>query len=235
MRRGITTATFALAAEQRRAVADFYLDRLGLEGADGDRGIQISVGSAELRFSEAAPPRDPFYHLALLVPGNRFEAACAWLSARTPLLSHPESEDKVFDFGFWDAHACYAHDPAGNILELIAHHGLEDSANRGEFGGNELHGISEVGLVTDDLVLALERLEKAGLELWSGEIKGPRDGFGFAGWKAHALILCPTGHPWLPTLRAAEPHPLAVLIRTDEGYGVEVRVGEDALLQVTAA
>jgi hypothetical protein len=235
MRPTITSASFLLAAGQQSAVADFYLDRLGLEGTVGDCEVRISVGSAKLRFSEAALPGEPFYHFALLVPGNRFEAACAWLAARAPLLSHPESREQDFDFDFWDAHACYTHDPAGNILELIAHHGLEDSAKRGGFGGRELRGISEVGLVTDDLLQALGRLENAGLGLWSGEVNGARDGFGFVGWKAHTLILCPTGHPWLPTLRPAEPHPLAVLVRTDDGYDVEVRVGEDALVHVAGA
>lgn len=49
-----------------------------------------------------------FYHSAVLVPGDRFDAALTWLRERV-------------DLGFWDARACYCHDPAGNIVEPIAH------------------------------------------------------------------------------------------------------------------
>jgi hypothetical protein len=228
----ITSATFAVAREQRAAVADFYLDGLRLEGARDDGEVRVFVGAGELRFAEVAPPRKPFYHFAILVPGDRFEAAHAWLAARAALLTRPDSEETVFDFDFWDARACYAHDPAGNILELIAHHGLEESAEREEFGARELRGISEVGAVTEDLVAALERLQRAGLELWSGQVEGPRDGFGFVGRKAHSLILCPTSHPWLPTLRPAESHPLSAVLRTDREVDIVVRVREDASLEV---
>ena len=228
----IASASFAVSHERRQAVADFYRRRFGLEGAGDGREIRVSVGASELRFSTATPPREPFYHFALLVPGNRFEAACAWLAARAGLLPRADSDETVFDFDFWDARACYTHDPAGNILELIAHHGLEESGERDEFTARELRGISEVGVVTDDLVVARRRLEDAGLRLWSGEVDGPRDGFGFVGRKAHSLILCPTGHPWLPTLRPAEPHPLTARIGTGGKSDVVVRVDEDAVLDV---
>ena len=82
-------------------------------------GFTVTVGETELTFTSA--PGEPFYHFALLVPGDRFVAALTWIRARVELLPHRASPDVVFDFPDWDAQACYFHDPAGNIVELIAH------------------------------------------------------------------------------------------------------------------
>ena len=65
------------------------------------------------------------------------------------LLPRPGSGELVFDFSFWDALACYFRDPAGSIVELIAHRGLGERGTRGAFSGEELLGLSEVGLVGD--------------------------------------------------------------------------------------
>ena len=190
------------------------------------------MGAAALRFEAASVGSEPFYHFALLVPGNRFAAARAWLAARTPLLARPESEETVFAFDAWSALACYAHDPAGNIVELIAHRGMEESPERGAFGAAELRGLSELGIVTPDLVAGLGALHATGLELWYGEVSGQRQGFGFVGRQAHTLILCPPGRPWLPTARPAEPHPLQTVMDAGEGDGVVVRVDHDGAVDV---
>src|SRR5690242_17559175 len=68
---------------------------------------------------------EPFYHFALLVPGDRFDAAHAWADERFELVGG------VFDFDNWDARAVYFLDPAGNIVELIAHRGLEENGQEG--------------------------------------------------------------------------------------------------------
>lgn len=190
------------------------------------------MGPAELSFAAASGGGEPFYHFALLVPGNRFAAARDWLAASAALLPRPESEDTVFAFDAWNALACYAHDPAGNVVELIAHRGMEASPEDGAFGAAELRGISELGLVTPDLVAALQELRVGGLELWSGEVSGSREGFGFVGRQAHTLILCPPGRPWLPTARPAEPHLLEAVVGAGEGERIVVRVGDDGTVDV---
>jgi hypothetical protein len=159
---------------------------------------------------------DPFYHFAFLVPGDRFEAAFAWAQERFEILPRPGSGDLVFDFSFWDALACYFRDPAGSIVELIAHRGLEESDRTGAFSGEELLGLSEVGLVGDIKAMASE-LAPLGLEIWSGSVDDP-EGLAFVGEKARTLILCPVGRGWLPIDRLAEPHPVDVsLSGTPEG------------------
>lgn len=219
----ITTAGLATPTDRLPAMERFYRGALGLQGTAGDRGLDVLIGDARLRFE--ASPGAPFYHVALLVPGDRFDAARAWLAARAPLLSRPGSDETVFDFAFWDALACYAHDPAGNIVELIAHRGVAETGSRdGEFTAGEISAISEVGMVVPDTAAAARTLGSAGLPLWSGDVRGA-DALGFVGGKAHTLILCAVGRPWLPTRRPAETHPVRVTMATG---GAEVDVRLDA-------
>ena len=65
---------------------DFYGVELGLP-LDGDT---IVVGETRLRFH--VETGGAFYHFALLVPGDRFDAALAWARERVELLGD------VFDF-----------------------------------------------------------------------------------------------------------------------------------------
>ena len=71
-------------------------------------------------------------------------------------------------------------------------------------------------------------MRAGGLELWYGEV-GRREGLGIVGRKAHTLILCPTGRPWLPTGRPAESHPLEVAMGTDRQTSVLVRVRDGSI------
>ena len=171
---------------------DFYGGELGLP-LDGD---VIVLG--ETRLSFRVEEGGAFYHVALLVPGDRFEAALAWAQSLVGLLGD------VFDFENWDAHAVYFHDPAGNIVELIAHHGLEENGRRDEFTARELVGLSELGIVGDPPTL-LPELEALGLRLWDGTIEEPGR-LAFVGERGRTLILAPVGRGWLPTDRPAEPH-----------------------------
>jgi hypothetical protein len=166
------------------------------------------VGETRLRFR--GEKGGAFYHFALLVPGDRFDAALAWARERVELLGD------VFDFDNWDALAVYFHDPAGSIVELIAHHGLEENGRSGKFAAEELVGLSELGLVGDRAAL-LRNLEERGLELWSGSIDEP-DGLAFVGEKARTLILARPGRGWLPTGRPAEPHPVEARLDLDGSY-----------------
>jgi D-alanyl-D-alanine carboxypeptidase len=177
---------------------DFYGSELGLP-LDGEA---IVVGETRLRFE--VEEGDAFYHFALLVPGDRFDAALAWGRERVELLGD------VFEFENWDAEAVYFHDPAGNIVELIAHHGLEESGRSGGFTAAELLGFSELGIVGDK-AQQLRRLESRGLSLWDGTMDEP-DRLAFVGEKGRTVILAPPGRGWLPTGRQAEPHPVEFVL-----------------------
>jgi catechol 2,3-dioxygenase-like lactoylglutathione lyase family enzyme len=177
----------------------FYAGRLGLERHE-ESGLK--VGESKLAF--VAGSGEPFYHFALLVPGNRFEAAFDWIGERVELLPGANGE-VVFDFDNWDALACYFHDAAGNIVELIAHRGIEESIADGPFTAQELVGLSELGLVGDKAVLAGRLRRGLGLEQWDGDLAGEGT-LAFVGEKARTFILSPAGRGWLPTGRPAEAH-----------------------------
>ena len=188
--------------------------RVRLRGPSGLDEFYAPFGRTGLEFVEGEG--EPFYHFAFLVPGDRFDAAFDWAQQRFEILPRPGSGELVFDFSFWDALACYFRDPAGSIVELIAHRGLEENGRTGAFSGEELLGLSEVGLVGDIQTMARE-LEPLGLEVWSGSVDDP-EGLAFVGEKARTLILCPVGRGWLPIDRLAEPHPVDVTLSgTPEG------------------
>jgi catechol 2,3-dioxygenase-like lactoylglutathione lyase family enzyme len=187
-------------------LSTFYRDVLGLP-LDGDT---IVVGETRLRFEHGDDAA--FYHFALLVPGDRFEAALAWAQERVEILGD------VFEAEAWDARAVYFHDPAGNIVELIAHRGLEENGRSGPFAAEELVGFSELGIVGDPR-RRLRELESLGLRLWDGTTEEP-DRLAFVGQRGRTLILAPTGRGWMPTGRPAEPHPAAFTL--DDG-AAEVR------------
>ena len=198
-----------MATARLDAVAAFYEQTLGFAVEQRDGRVVIPVGADVLELVAVGDATDPFHHFALLVPGDRFDAARAWLGERAETLARDGGET-VFPFDFWDAQAVYFHDPAGNIVELIAHAGMaERSGAAGAFYAGELDGLSEVGIVVDDPATAVATLERdLELELWSGD---PGQ-LAFVGAKAHTLILAPPGRGWLPTGRPAEPHAAAVTV-----------------------
>jgi catechol 2,3-dioxygenase-like lactoylglutathione lyase family enzyme len=192
------------------ALAGFYGGALGLPCDRDGESLTVTAGGAQLAFT--ARDGAPFHHFALLVPGDRFDAAVAWLGNQAPLLARPDGGTE-FDFSFWEARAVYVHDPAGNILELIAQRGEAETGARGPFAGAELAGISEIGIVGPGLASAVAALARElGLALWSGGVADDVTGLGFVGRKAHTLILAAPGRGWLPTGRPAEVHPVAVTL-----------------------
>ncbi len=185
----------------------FYLETLGFQGGGGD-GVALRIGDAIVRFVPGEA--EAFYHYALLVPARRFEAARDWAAARADLLPGPGGET-TFAFPAWNARAVYFHDPAGNIVELIAHDARADPAGA-PFAAAELQAISEVGVVVGAPREAADLLDReAGLKLWSGDVEGA-NALGFVGRRAHTLIVVPPGRGWLPTGRPAEAHPVDAVI-----------------------
>ena len=195
------------------ALRDFYGTRLGLE-ITGDAGSQVRVGETVLELFPAEGR--PFYHLALLAPGDRFDAALDWADERVELLPDPETGEVVFESEAWHSQACYFHDAAGNIVELIAHSGIGDRGGEGGFAATELLGLSELGVVGERRAAAAE-LASVGIDVWDGTVD-EHNQLAFAGEPGRTLILAPQSRPWVPTGRPAEPHPVdAVVAGTQSG------------------
>lgn len=214
-------------------LAAFYGQRLGLPVLRHDvASVAVEVGETTVELRAASGT--PFYHVALLVPGDRFEAALAWARERVELLPERETGDVVFDFTNWDAKAVYFHDPAGSIVELIAHRGVGETGAARAFAGEELLGVSEVGLVCDPPALAEALRRELGLELWDGTVDGEAR-LAFVGEKARTLILCRAGRPWLPTGRPAEAHPVDVLLAGRPEGDVRLETGGRVSRHATVA
>jgi len=204
---------------------DFYSGRLGFERLQQpDEAVAFEIGAARLEFLPSSA--EAFHHFALLVPGNRFAQALAWAGERAKLLPDRTSGEVVFDFSHWRAQACYFHDPAGNIVELIAHAGIGETDAVGSFTAEELLGMSELGLVGATAAMAGVLERRLALELWDGTVEEGR--LAFVGERARTLILAPAGRPWLPTERPAEAHPAEVVlsgsprreVRLEQGYRI---------------
>jgi catechol 2,3-dioxygenase-like lactoylglutathione lyase family enzyme len=205
----IARAELAVAAARLETVAGFYEQTLGFAVERRPGRVVVPVGGDVLELVATDDDTDPFHHFALLVPGDRFDAARCGLGEGAVPLARDDGET-VFAFDFWDARAVYFHDPAGNIVELIAHAGTaERSGAAGDFSAAELAGLSEIGIVVDDPAAAVAALERdLGLELWSGDAEQ----LAFVGAKARTLILAPPGRGWLPTGRPSEPHAVTVTV-----------------------
>ena len=79
----------------------FYAEQLELRRL-GDYRFRIGESELVVGVGEG----EPFYHVALLVPGDRFDAALRWACARVELLPSGDGDDVVFDFDAWNALAC---------------------------------------------------------------------------------------------------------------------------------
>ncbi|MEM8995594.1 MAG: ring-cleaving dioxygenase [Acidobacteriota bacterium] len=144
----------------------FYAGVLGLKILDrGRRHVTVAAGETHLTYRKG--PDDagsPFYHVAFNIPENKILSARDWQLERTPLdpnpnaARHPDHPD-IVHFERWDAHAVFFRDPAGNILEHIARHTL-DNAAPGPFSSRDIACCSEIALVLDaeDLRPAADRL-----------------------------------------------------------------------------
>jgi hypothetical protein len=186
-------------------LARFYVSALGLPGYLAEDELTVQVGRSRLTFRSAVGR--PFYHFAFLVPALEFDRAVAWLDQAAELLPDPDSGEVIFAFDFWNASACYALDPGGNIVELIAHRGLDVPSA----GNGRPAEISEIGLVCEDCASLARELARLGIEIFDGSVAEPAS-LSFAGSQGRALILTPAGRGWLPTGRAAEAHPIEVTV-----------------------
>ncbi len=63
----------------------------------------------------------------------------------------------------WNSHSVYFEDPAGNILELIARHTMNNSVDRPFDPKQDILCISEIGVPTRDVPAAVDHLAELGL------------------------------------------------------------------------
>ncbi len=227
--RGI--AEMSLQTTKLDALYRFYDQQLRLPTTKQGKELTVQAGRTRIVFETVAAERDePFYHFAFNIPENKLPQARKWQKQRTPLLLRGDQE--VIHFSRWNAHSVFFEDPAGNILEYIARHDL-DNASPGDFSpADDVLYASEIGLVVDDVGETVTTVkQELGLDIY-------RDKFGsFAsiGDEHALLILVKRNRKWFPNkVRPALAFPVAAAIRglqhrelemDDYGYDIKIETG----------
>lgn len=185
-------AQVRLHTSQLAAQRAFYSEILGLPVVDSsDTAFTLQIGTSRLTFEQGHD--DATYHFAFNIPENQIEAGAQWLEQFVPLLTL--NDQKIFNFVSWNGHSVYFFDPAGNIGELIARHGLSN-ASEAEFGAHSWLNVSEVGLVTTDVRAIVAQLQAdLDLPVYDGE---GSDSFTAVGDEAGLLIVVSAGRIWYP-------------------------------------
>jgi catechol 2,3-dioxygenase-like lactoylglutathione lyase family enzyme len=175
-----------LSAAPLAEMKEFYGARLGMRVVhEGRDRLTLAGGRTPITFVRpgagvdpgAAPAEDgrrPFYHFAFNIPENKLLDARGWQKERSPLMSIPERlrdpryPDDVVHFRHWNAHSIFFFDPAGNIVEYIARHDMNNAAP-GPFGSRDILYASEIGLIVDDVQgTAVKLKESVGVERYRG-------------------------------------------------------------------
>ncbi|MEI5906618.1 ring-cleaving dioxygenase [Bacillus spongiae] len=189
---------------------DFYGDVLNLTIIkENQQAFTVRIGSTNLSFHKGDFESAPVYHVAINIPENKLVEAKEWISSKVNL-NREEEDDEVY-FEDWNAHAIYFEDPAGNILEFIARHNL-NNRNEQPFSSLDLLNISEVGVVADEVIPLARILNEKGIP----NFRPDGEGFTPVGDEHGLLIMVKTGRRWFFSNRFATFYPFEVLI---EGIG----------------
>lgn len=199
----------------------FYHDLLGLEILEGEPDrLTVAAGRTPITFTPATPDEgEPAYHFAFNIPENKILEAREWQRKRTPILKRPPGDFSDPDHGdlthfwHWNAHSIFFEDPAGNLLEYIARHNL-DNASPGPFTSEDILYVSEVGFVAPDVPAFGDELQEGtGLDLYFAG----GDSFRAFGDPNGLLLVLPEGVPRWTNQRPWAVHPTAVTIRNGKG------------------
>lgn len=185
----------------------FYSDILGLRVTESSNEIlKVKVGSTDLIFVEE-PGTNPYYHFAINIPHNQISGAIEWLKPKVNFIEYEGSP--IIDFPNWNAHSVYFYDPAGNIVELIARHDLQNASDEA-FSANSFLNISEVGLPVDNVKEFHDKLaESIDEKLWWGNLET----FAAMGDQNGLFIIVTKNRNWFPTDKACIEYPLIVKLK----------------------
>jgi catechol-2,3-dioxygenase len=157
-----------LFSKNLQAQQQYYANTLKLPTELTSSGLRVAAGVSELVFTRAQSDFTGGYHFAFNIPNNQFESAKQWISTRQPLL-HDQGGTEVFHSKTWNADSVYFLDAAGNVLEFIARHTLQNPMD-GDFDSRMVLNISEIGLPSEDVIaLAKEMDSKLGLSTYKQE------------------------------------------------------------------
>jgi hypothetical protein len=176
------------------AQRDFYANVLELPVTLDSAILEVKAGQTVLRFTQAPSEFIGAYHFAFNIPENQYQAAKQWIASRVPLLRDKTGQED-FESQSWTSTSLYFLDAAGNILEFIARHNLQNAA-AGEFNSSQILNVSEIGLPSEDVVsLANQLCAQLGLSVFKQE---PNESFTPVGDDNGLLIIPVKDRIWMP-------------------------------------
>jgi len=174
----------------------FYCETIGFPLIQiSSTSLKIQTGKTIIHFRlvDKTTTR-PFYHFAFNIPENKIQSAFEWQRTMTPIV-HPNPSgprDEITHFPNWDAHSVFFIDPAGNLVEYIARHTLNNSAPGG-FSINDILYASEIGFIVEDVAASGNDLQK-GLKV--SEYKPMTNNFWPIGDEYGLLLMINKGREW---------------------------------------
>lgn len=144
----------------------FYTQVLGLEARNQTgTSFEVKTGYSTLcfRHKEKATP----YHIAFHIPADREQQALEWLKQRVDIIK--DGENELVDFRSWRARSVYFYDAGKNVVEFISRKHWFPPQTHG-FSQDDLMGISEIGLATNEVGKAFDFLnQNFSLEKFTGD------------------------------------------------------------------
>ncbi len=184
--------TITLKTAQLSEQFQFYVEQLGFQCIFKDpQRFEIKCGSSHLIFEEWH--ENSKYHFAFNIPENQILDSADWIKKYADIISFEEKE--IVDFPNWNAHSVYFKDPAGNILEFIARHNLENHSDL-KFGSESILEISEIGIAVDNISKMSGHLKN---ELNFNLYWGDMEKFAAIGHEKCLFITVPLNRPWFPS------------------------------------
>lgn len=146
----------------------FYRDELGFEIRKyTEDSFEIICGYSILKIEYRENPKP--YHIAFHIPDMQEEEALSWLERIVPVLGL--NAEKIVDFSNWNAKSIYFYDEDKNIMEFISRKEFSKPISA-LFNTDQIVGIAEIGLATDDVQEIFESLKlDCGLNQYDGDLE----------------------------------------------------------------
>ena len=186
--------TLELTAVNLQAQKDFYSQVLDLPAEITSAGLRVRAGTTDLIFTQASSDFDGAYHFAFNIPNNQYSATKKWITDRIPILRDKTGRED-FHSNTWNSDSVYFLDAAGNVLEFIARHTLDNAADH-EFDSTQILNVSEIGLPSENVIaLANDLCTQLGISVYK---QAPSETFTPVG-DEHGLFILPIkDRIWMP-------------------------------------
>ena len=194
------------------SIRAFYVELLGFEMMnDEESALTLRCGDSLLEFHTGSAA---YYHFAFNISPDLLLHAAHWLEMKGIVLL-PYEQNRIVPFPNWEAEAVYFHDPAGNIVELIARHRLPKSG-RSTFSITDVLGISEMGFATYAFEDVFDQLtQEIGIPIFGNS----SEAFAALGDDLGLFIVVDgTSKLWIPSMEPAQPFPFTTEIQQDQLY-----------------